>query len=626
MATPTEHVVVGIDIGETYTGVAIFPTDLDKPLSGKIEPRVIQIWPRIEGKPGQTIVNKVPTRITYMASSLRPHFWGFECPKREDLEWGMKEQSLFKFLLDKENLDTLNRAKIEQGAPATQQQKMEDVHMWYTHFLSNLYGHIVQHLTHPPTLNPPPWNVVLGTTTIEYIFSLPTSWENKTDLIADFEAIIKNAGFGDTLNSSAKVGLTEGIASAVYTVRNVNHEFKTGEIFLLCDAGGRTSDICSLRVSEIDRTTVGLETVLESISIFGGSVEIDEGFELLFQKGLEDLQKEKPELFENYIVSEYVAHDVAQGDFQNLKTTWEDTETNVLRFVALTIPGRFKNLVGDGRRRYVRIPRSDINELFDRQVKKITSELDERLSCLYNIYPSLKISGLILTGGLGSSKYLQSRIATHFKPHEIKILIDARKDEPPVSVCKGLVYDRVQRILHGTSVLRLCQARASYGLLYNGVYNKTIHKERKPITDQADGRKYMPNQIDWFLKKGQKIEEDSLITRDRSRRSIIENPDPTWTDQIVTSNYASNCLPTYLGQGDCRVVGTVVSNANPNTLLTRRTRPLGRKFLQGDYKIKIYFEDHALRVETEGADGIAGRLQVPDVRWEFKKETLAPVE
>jgi hypothetical protein len=127
---------------------------------------------------------------------------------------------LFKFLLDKKYLEEVNKAKSED-----EQESMENVRKWFTDFLSKLHDHIVA------ILEGPPWLVDWGSTKVEYIFSLPTSWEDNDDLVKELKGIVQLAGFGSGKNCSVTIGLTEGVASAVYTAKSVDHNFNVSHMY-----------------------------------------------------------------------------------------------------------------------------------------------------------------------------------------------------------------------------------------------------------------------------------------------------------------------------------------------------------------------------------------------------------
>ena len=67
--------------------------------------------------------------------------------------------------------------------------------------------------------------MVWGDSVVEYIFSLPTSWDYSPDLTAAYKSVVAKAGFGEVKNCSMKIGLTKAFAAAVYTARKVDHAF-----------------------------------------------------------------------------------------------------------------------------------------------------------------------------------------------------------------------------------------------------------------------------------------------------------------------------------------------------------------------------------------------------------------
>lgn len=190
------------------TGVAIgFPDRVRR--GEQLKPYPIQSWP---GQSGRT-ANKVPTLVGYKAADFRAPRWGFGCLSR-DLDPNTRVCSLFKFLLDNENLKILNKSK-----PKGQEEGMENVTQWFTDFLTGLYNHIIDYLAKYSHVD---WEKAK----VQYIFGLPTSWENNDELVKEFRNIVDKAGFGSDENSSVTMGLTEGVASAVYTAKRANYDFR----------------------------------------------------------------------------------------------------------------------------------------------------------------------------------------------------------------------------------------------------------------------------------------------------------------------------------------------------------------------------------------------------------------
>ena len=81
---------------------------------------------------------------------------------------------------------------------------------------------------------------------VEFLFSVPTTWETPIT-IAHTEGLIREAGFGTEPGHVAKISLTEAEAAAVYVSKQ---SYQVGDIFLVCDAGGGTTDINALKVKD----------------------------------------------------------------------------------------------------------------------------------------------------------------------------------------------------------------------------------------------------------------------------------------------------------------------------------------------------------------------------------------
>ena len=188
----------------------------------------------------------------------------------------------------------------------------------------------------------------------------------------------------------------------------------------------------------------------------------------------------------------------------------------------------------------------------------------------------------------------------------------------PLSVCKGLVLDRIQRLLYGTSVLRTRRCRASYGILYRKSYNKTEHKGRKIYIDPADGRKYVTDEIQWFIWKGQIIAEDALIKLPRERIASLEHANTTWIDTIVVSKLPHDLLPQYLDQGDSEIACKIPSKAESGMLTSKRKYWLvGTKVLHAKYEICSCAEQENIRFESRVNGVTIGEGQTSQVPWEY---------
>ncbi|KAH8647593.1 hypothetical protein BGZ60DRAFT_227558 [Tricladium varicosporioides] len=588
MVTVKKRVVVGIDLGQTGTGVSILSTH-SKCTNGEIIPVSIKNWPNSPGK----VFSKVPTRVTYRAGDLRVPSWGFSCPQRTEVGDGMRVVRLFKFLFDRQGLDKYNHGKLEAD-----QETMENVHKWITDFLTKLREYIDE------CLSAPPWNVVWGDTIVEYIFSLPTSWDS-LEYIAGYESLITRAGFGNGKNCSMKVGLTEANAAAVYTAKKVNHEFVVGDVILSCDAGGMTSDICALRVSQIENEATSMEALLSSICIFNGSLQIDEAFKNLLETKI---------AAQNIMVEESAIYEVVDGEFQDVKALW-GTNLSPPISVPLRVRGRSNDSNGAAQRLddtgiSIKFLKTEIDEIFDSQVDQILAELDGALDRLERMHPPMQVSAIFLSGGLGSSAYLQNKVIEHYQGISLQVRFDSAKGEPPLSVCNGLVYNRIQELTYNLSAYRVRRCAVSYGLLCDP---KWATSHRNAPANRGDVRK----QIKYFIVQGDEVTEGVPIIIKRFRETDSRDPDTAWVETIVMSKSARDSLPHFLGDGDSEEVGIVSSTADRNTLVRKRRYYVGKRVLEGKYKIWVQLEHENLKVETRVKGMLTGEKELTQVQWTF---------
>jgi molecular chaperone DnaK (HSP70) len=78
---------------------------------------------------------------------------------------------------------------------------------------------------------------------VEFVFSLPTTWD-ALDTVNRFSDAIYAAGFTaqNPDKHFAKLELTEAEAAAVYFVTHSEVQLDKGDVILICDAGGGTTE------------------------------------------------------------------------------------------------------------------------------------------------------------------------------------------------------------------------------------------------------------------------------------------------------------------------------------------------------------------------------------------------
>lgn len=188
------------------------------------DPQAIQHWP---SRIGSQLADKVATQISYDSQTGERTTWGFLCDLADP---GLQTERFFKLYID-----PVYRDKFPDAPTVLEARR------WYRDYLECIYGAITQFFSesHPRSMSK----------NIEFLFSVPTTWRNPS-MIAATMRLIKEAGFEQRPNHIARITLTEAEAAAVYTSKQ---QYATGDIILVCDAGGGTTDVNVLKLASSGR-------------------------------------------------------------------------------------------------------------------------------------------------------------------------------------------------------------------------------------------------------------------------------------------------------------------------------------------------------------------------------------
>lgn len=239
------------------------------PSQGNDQIRWIQKWP---GR-AQANENKVPTTLAYPHGHDKPSSWGFktESPAEQSREH-REIREWFKTLLDPRNLEREKQNYIAKDTT------IADVRHWFRDYLTMLYDHVKLKLSaEMPNFE---WTAAR----VEFLFSVPTTWNPQT--VETFREIVGQAGFTGPANSThtVTISLTEPEAAAVHTSTAAPGIFKEGDVLVVCDAGGGTTDLSVLQVVDTMVDALSLKQ-LKQLDVVGGenigSAAIDYEFEKL---------------------------------------------------------------------------------------------------------------------------------------------------------------------------------------------------------------------------------------------------------------------------------------------------------------------------------------------------------
>ena len=177
---------------------------------------------RINKWPGRShaVENKVPTTLVYPKNSPYPSSWGFlsENPTEQFAEDKIYWE-WFKTYLDEGRLRLAQERAARKDANIPVPRSMGEVEKWYQDYLTKLYEHIQFRLA--ASIGQVSWE----NARIEFIFSVPTTWEHNPT-VERFRSIIQRSGFSRYPGHEIKIDLTEAEAAAVWTSKEISGNFR----------------------------------------------------------------------------------------------------------------------------------------------------------------------------------------------------------------------------------------------------------------------------------------------------------------------------------------------------------------------------------------------------------------
>ncbi|KAJ5623175.1 hypothetical protein N7490_011780 [Penicillium lividum] len=199
----TPDIVVGIDFGMTFTGVAYSSAPEWLP------PKTIQRWP---GKLPGELANKAPTYIEYDEQGLVKN-WGFQCDQ-EDKSSNIKE--FFKLHLAPQYHDDY------PGSPSREQAQK-----WFQDYIQCVYRHVISHFN----------NCIPNFVSrhVEFLFSVPTTWKD-VRMVEETRRLLETAISAKTPMHHVSIGLTEAEAAAVYAGQPIGSAFIDRNMYRLIRA------------------------------------------------------------------------------------------------------------------------------------------------------------------------------------------------------------------------------------------------------------------------------------------------------------------------------------------------------------------------------------------------------
>jgi hypothetical protein len=386
---------------------------------------------------------------------------------------------------------------------------------------------------------------------IEFIFSVPTTWSTNT--VEKFKRIVRQAGFGSHQNHSLTIGLTEAEAAAVHVSTEAPGIFRENDILMVCDAGGGTTDLSVLRVTGTINQAINLQQLDVVFGETIGSAAIDYEFERLVVHRLTLAHATNPLPIDP---GDAAWEMMKSRDFQAVKCEYGAPDDTPLFSIAIPrVPQTYNNSDPEVRIRNgeMTFEREDLQRLFDKQIAKLFKLIDSQLQSLFQKLPNAQVSHLVLSGGLGNSSYVQAQLRKHYKQNVIPNAQDISvriAPDPQLAVCKGLVSDRLRKLLTSHSVLGWRCCRASYGTLCKVVYDKKNpdHEGKALVRDPLNGKLYIVQSIAWFVRKGEPVSVDRPIVHHFVKKVSPGDPRRAFPTSVIESDLEAGRLPDQMNE------------------------------------------------------------------------------
>ncbi|MDI1486536.1 MAG: hypothetical protein OHK93_005767 [Ramalina farinacea] len=254
--------VIGIDFGTTYSGVAWADiADFERD-----DVNLINTWPghgREEGK--------APTELFQEHGHL---MWGYAIPPDADpIRW-------FKLLLLRE--EDLASEFRESEFILRGRKLLKEINKSATEVVGDYLGALWKHVLE--TIYKARSKYVIDAMAFHVVITVPAIWKDYArqamEEAASKAGILTPRAAGPTTLAF----VPEPEAAALATLGEGKRQFKTGDVFMICDAGGGTVDLISYKVGDVDPIVLH-EAVIGTGGLCGG-IFIDEAFETMCKNRL----------------------------------------------------------------------------------------------------------------------------------------------------------------------------------------------------------------------------------------------------------------------------------------------------------------------------------------------------
>lgn len=550
-------IIVGLDYGTTNSGISYVTSDQTS--ADKIE--VIRQWPN-----GPGTIGKVPSLIAYRSENIGENLdedqWGFSASDYNSCQWT-------KLLLGKDpRTSAVATAAVGTTAKYCTLPPFKSAKDVVRDYLAGLYKYLIERLQrHDET--------TFNITPVQFWITVPAMWSDaaKTATIEAAQA----AGFGSRTMDTIHI-ITEPEAAALSVLMpRVGFGAVTGfeeksQNLLICDCGGGTVDIVTYQVG-MKEGRLEFQELLVGVGAMCGSTFIDRNFDTWMAKKFGNAYtKLSPQ--ERGPSSHFMRQ------FETAKKNFTGpNHTKRLDVWPINMSSQVKVPHYDKRNFTVKLQAADMLEMFDPPINEIIKLVESQVEAASK--KGEAINQVFLVGGFGDSPYLNLRMKEWCLKNDIKLSCPPSCQE---AIVKGAALRGLELL---TPTVRL--ARRHYGYSISSPFREGIDDENDAYFCDWDGRKMCNSRIQWFLSKGDPIDNVKTKTFRIYRTSYEdEHSDDLMSDTLTVYNCDKDDKPQYRTHWSMQKMGKVHFSFSAEEMKAGKSKEVkGRKLWRLDYDVQV---------------------------------------
>ncbi|KAL4785486.1 hypothetical protein BJX76DRAFT_356042 [Aspergillus varians] len=511
-----DQLVIGIDFGTTFSGVAWATPES----FGADQINLVSAWPGTGREEGKT-----PTELLY--DEGKP-MWGYNIPGGADTVRG------FKLLLlhDEDLTEDIRTSEFFLRARRMLKDTKKTVVGLIADYLRALWRHALE------TINKSLGEFVVDGLQFHVVITVPAIWKayarQGMEDAAKSAGILKSRQAGETTLSF----VPEPEAAALSTLCERGRRTKRDDVYVICDAGGGTVDLISYEIKETN--PIAMREAVEGRGGLCGGLLIDEAFEAICKRRL-------GRRWDN--LSKKGINDVMRGEWeQYIKPQFKPGSSHGDWIVGIPAEAFEGSKLDDlSKQPYIKQGRihfrdCDIEQAFKSSFDGIDALVDKQIKEAERA--SLKVKGIILVGGLGTSPYLYEHLRGRYSKNKISVL-QSSGIKPRTAICRGAIY---KGFLHlaAENATHPCSydyqsitvvstiSRISIGKEIWRDFDSSKHLEEDRKWDYNHGKWRADHQMQWFIRK---VLDPSPPLYFYVLRSASLKGDDVSTKQRVVHNY-----------------------------------------------------------------------------------------